>query len=189
MSTPSDAEAGTSAASARLQRVPSPVASPGHCALCGKFEHSDGFLWPQLDYEFYGTVYFCSDCVGEMARTFGYISPKDLSTLREHIDAQNAELNTLRQAVLGLESTVDGLIADAHRRNSSNHDSVVAINPMPDSVPGNPVDQPNEEPASQDSGVAVSAPESDERGPDEQDSVSRRNDLLDTSDADELLGL
>lgn len=195
MTTPSEspnqgaATTGTDDPSARVQRIPTPIASPGSCAICGKNEHPEGFADARLDFEFYGTFYLCGDCVGDYARLFGYVSSEDLSVMRAEHDAMNSELNTLRQAILGLESTVDNLIADAHRRNRASlvHDHNVGRDA--DSVPSNPVDESDAglpvtgttEPSSQVAGPT--------NGPAEPGNVSRPNDVLDTSAADRLLGL
>lgn len=192
MTNPSDAATGTSPLSARITRIPMPVASPGHCAICGKHEHPEGFAaTDNFDFDFFGTVYFCADCVGDYARVFGYISEKDLIGLREHIDAQNQELTTLRLAVLGLESTVDGLIADAHRRSTQRSDAIATSrgDVNNDSIPDDSVVQPDEGHASSDVGEPTQVSEGPSNGPDEQGSERRRDDVFDTSSADELLGL
>lgn len=177
--------------SARIVRVDAPVASPGHCGICGKSEHPDGFADARLDFEFYGTLYFCADCVGEYARLFNYMSPKDYEAMRTHIEAQGVELNTLRQAVLGLESTVDSLIADAHRRSNVRLDRLIGVDvdPGPPSDPGRPVDQPNEEPAKPDVAGPVKPAGKADNVPAQSSVEQGPNDLYDTSAADELLGL
>lgn len=177
--------------SARMQRIDTPIVSPGSCAVCGKNQHPEGFLDPRLDFEFFGTLYFCGDCVGDIARTFGYISPADLTRVREHIAAQDLELNTLRQAVLGLESTVDGLIADAHRRTTQRADDIErSRKPIGDDGSFlDPVDESDEGPTGQDVGVSTPTPVSSEQRPAEQGNQQGRNDVFDTSSADDLLGL
>ena len=108
--------------SGRVQRIASPIASPGQCGMCGKASHEKGFADARLDFEFFGTLIFCADCAGDLSSVFGYVSPEDLVAMREMIDAQNDELNTLRQAVLGLESAVDGLSSyNASRERLRDH--------------------------------------------------------------------
>lgn len=97
--------------SARVQRIPVPVASPGVCAVCGTHQHELGFADARLDFEFYGTMYLCGGCAGEYAALFGWISPKAYGDLAERVRAQETELATLRQAVLLLESSVEQLSA------------------------------------------------------------------------------
>ncbi len=174
--------------SARITRVMTPVASPGSCVICGKNYHPDGFAaTDNLDFEFYGTVYFCADCVGDYARVFGYVSPTELVQLRAHNTAQDAELNTLRQAVLGLESTVDGLVGDAHRRTEQRASVIAGAEHGGSSK--RPVDESDA--GSSDASVdePVTEPSGNSPEPDGSLNVEGRDNLLDTSSADKLIGL
>lgn len=94
--------------SARVKRIPAPIASPGCCGLCGKVSHDRGFAsTDNFDFEFYGTLYFCYDCVGDYARTFGYMSREEVTNLLEELKSQRAELDVLRESVVNLESILD----------------------------------------------------------------------------------
>lgn len=94
--------------SARITRVPVPIASPGNCAICGKNEHPKGFAaTDNFDFEFYGTVYFCADCVGDYARVFGYMSREEISDLIEKQKRTDEELTILRESVVNLENILD----------------------------------------------------------------------------------
>lgn len=94
--------------SARVKRIPAPIASPGCCGLCGKTHHDRGFAsTDNFDFEFYGTLYFCYDCVGDYARTFGYMSREEVTNLLEELKSQRAELDVLRAAVGNLENILD----------------------------------------------------------------------------------
>lgn len=178
--------------SARITRVPTPIASPGCCVLCGKNEHPLGFAaTDNLDFEFYGTVYFCADCVGDYARAFGYLSPSDFADLRTHIELQDEELRTLRQAVLGLESTVDNLAGELARRSAE----PIPVNDTGWSIPAasssvsSTVDQPNAELTNvDDPGPVVLDGQVTEYGL-QQAAEQGPDDVYDTSGADELLGL
>lgn len=139
MTTPS-VNSNTVNPSGRVQVIASPIASPGSCGVCGKSSHDRGFVDPRMDFEFYGTLIFCYDCIGDMARVMGYLSDDELEKIRETVDDQNDELNTLRQAVLGLEAAVDGLVNyrdlygnAAHPRGRAAVDLAVAA---PGPVPG-----------------------------------------------------
>lgn len=122
--------------SARVQRIASPMATPGQCGICGKHKHDQGFIDMRLIFDNYGTLIFCADCTGEMARALGFLSSDDLVGMREHIEAQDIELNTLRQAVLGLESAVDGLTNYRDARDFMRPDkpgrSVTDLDELPD---------------------------------------------------------
>lgn len=186
MTTPSEVTTGTGDPSARVVRIDAPIASPGSCAICGKNSHPDGFADARLDFEFHGTFYLCADCVGDYARLFGYVSSAELVGLRALVDDQNAELNTLRQAVLGLESTVDGLIADAHRRNSPRRIHDHEPGNVDGNGPSNPVDQPNEGPPSFDLTGSTQGAPSEPVGPSQPVNEQGRNDVQRTSSANDL---
>lgn len=192
MSESSVAVTGSGDPSARIKRVPAPIASPGNCVICGKNEHPLGFAQTDnLDFEFYGTVYFCADCVGDYARVFGFLAPSEVTAFREHIEAQDRELNTLRQAVLGLESTVDGLVADAHRRSSKRADDISRSRNEHASISSSsdPVDEPDEGLPEQDSGKPDKLPQRVEPNPAQPVAEQGTDDVFDTTSADELLGL
>lgn len=177
--------------SGRITRVDAPIVSPGNCGICGKTDHPLGFADARLDFEFYGTLYFCADCVGEYARIFGYVSPDEIIKLREHVAAQDLELNTHRQAILGLESTVDGLIGDAHRRitdRAERIDSQRRANDDDDDSERE-MDEPDAGASSESPPESVNTPAQPADRPAQPVNEQRRDNLFDTSSADELLGL
>lgn len=100
-------EVTTNPAAARVQLIAVPIASPGACVLCGKNEHEKGFADPRLDFEFYGTLYLCADCVGDFASLFGWISPDQAILLARRCDYLEKELETHREALLLLESGLE----------------------------------------------------------------------------------
>jgi hypothetical protein len=94
--------------SARIKRISAPVASPGKCAICGKPKHPQGFAaTDNFDFEFYGTVYFCYDCIGDYARIFGFMSREEIEDLLARLTNQTEELKILRASVVNLETIVD----------------------------------------------------------------------------------
>lgn len=78
----------TSNPAARVQLIPSPIMSPGCCALCGKASHKEGFADPGLNYEFHGSFYLCGDCIGDFARLFGWEHPNKVN----EVLAENEDL-------------------------------------------------------------------------------------------------
>src|SRR4051794_37419599 len=100
----------TSDASARVQRVPVPVASPGACILCGKYHHPDGFAFFGIEFEFYRSLYFCTDCTGDIANTFGWLPPDKVEALIAERDEAVQENVTLGFKIQYLEETVDSLV-------------------------------------------------------------------------------
>jgi hypothetical protein len=100
----------TNPAAARIRKIDSPVNTPGCCAICGKSKHDEGFAYTDnFDFEFYGSVIFCADCVGDYARLFGYLSPKVARVQEDELSALKDEVNTLRQAIILMENTLDNL--------------------------------------------------------------------------------
>lgn len=90
-----------------------PVASPAKCGLCGYGGAERKYLDPRLDFEFYGTLIMCENCVGTMANDFDYLSPRQSLTLMERLDAAERELIILRAAIIHLEEAHDAL-SDYH---------------------------------------------------------------------------
>ena len=185
MSTPSVNPSG------RVQVIPVPIASPGQCGICGKSSHVKGFVDPRLDFEFYGTLIFCYDCAGDMASVFGYQSADALELMRQHIDEQNDELNTLRQAVLGLESAVEGLTnyRDLRGIATSGRGNPFGNSPVPDFNPEPPVTPPDPPIADQPTGGTTGTGTSTEPQPRQSDSVAGPDDVLDANTVDAILGI
>lgn len=104
---------------ARVRIIPVPIASPGHCVICGKHEHEKGFIDPRLDFEFYGTFYLCADCGGEFANVLGYISPEQAIMLAKRVQQLEHDLEIHREALLNLESAVEHLTDYRMLRNAT----------------------------------------------------------------------
>lgn len=118
----------TSDASARVQRVPVPVASPGSCLLCGKHSHPQGFVFfSNVDFEFYGTLYFCADCVGDIANCFGWMEPDRVNAILAEHAVVLQENEILGRQITELEQAVDALT----RYRSSSNDLINVITAAP----------------------------------------------------------
>lgn len=74
-------ESSTNPNAARCQLIEAPIASPGSCGICGKSKHDKGFVDVRLDFEFYGTLIFCSDCALDIGSPVGGMSPTEYSEL------------------------------------------------------------------------------------------------------------
>lgn len=97
---------------ARVTRIAKPLASPAQCVLCGKSQHPVGFAsFDNLDFEFFGSLYFCGDCVGDIARPFGFLGRDELEAIIAKLQEQETELKTLRSAVVNLENLIDAYTA------------------------------------------------------------------------------
>jgi len=105
--------------SARIVHQFVPMATPGCCVICGQSSHEKGFCAfqnPGLDFEFYGTVIFCYDCVRELSRLWGFATPEEVQLLKdsvEHFQTQLIEVNSNLQQ-LGEEN--DSLIGTIARK-------------------------------------------------------------------------
>lgn len=67
--------------SSRVTLLDLPVAAPGVCALCGSANKPVIDFGKQLDW--YGAVYFCQDCIREVAEAIGYIPIEPFQKLNE----------------------------------------------------------------------------------------------------------
>lgn len=177
----------------RVLRVESLVASPGACALCGKSKSDEGFVtFDNLDFEWYGSLAFCADCTGDIARAMGYLHPDIAKQQSEQIESLTSEVATLREAIVLMENTLDNLTSVRDLRSSgilsdSRSEPSVPLTDS-DSVSGSD-DSPEGESESvgpvndgQDSDVTES-----ERPADESTNEPRRDDLHGLASIDELL--
>ena len=87
----------------------SPQALPGKCGQCGKAKDNLGFIDTGLQFDFYGALIFCSECVLDMASKFGYINMETADNLKSRVAALEEENMRQRAALLGLEEALDGL--------------------------------------------------------------------------------
>lgn len=88
----------------------SPGALPGKCGGCGKATEPRGFIDTGFDADFYGVLYYCYECVLDMASKFGFVTPEVVEELKRRIGELEVETTNQRAAILGLEDTVDGLL-------------------------------------------------------------------------------
>lgn len=93
----------TSTAQGRYYLVERPQASPGCCTICGYSGPDRSYLDPRLDFEFYGSVYFCNECMASMAEMMGFIEPAAARTLELRVQEAERELIHLRAAALAVE--------------------------------------------------------------------------------------
>lgn len=173
--------------SARMARLEAPAASPGHCAICGKSEHPQGFVDPRLDYEWYGSVIFCYDCAGSLGEAVGYMGPESFANLRAQFEQQAELIRTLTQSIENLEAAHDAnerVKRDRAKRAGTPAPATEQGPPADAAEPVQPATEPVGQPVSAEQGTTKSTP-----APKQPAVEQGRNDLLDTSVADELLGL
>jgi len=90
-----------------------PAAAPGKCVVCGYTGGDLGgtrkFIDVGLDIDFYGVVYFCTDCMDATAEILGYITPEKAAALSEdnarlslrvgELEVMEAKLNDIRTSI------------------------------------------------------------------------------------------
>jgi len=178
-------EVTTNAESARVQLISAPIASPGHCAICGKNKHDKGFADPRLDFEFFGTLIICADCVGDFANLFGYLSPEQSILLARRIQYLEEQLQIHRDALLALESSVDDLTNYRMLRNA-----IIDVN-SDASIPG-PTIEASEINTETTSGTVVNFPTTTiESEPETSESSNEQgsDDVSSTTSSDSTIGI
>jgi hypothetical protein len=108
----------------------SPVVSPGVCGICG-FGGAEGrkYLDPRLDFEFYGSLIFCEDCVTAMANQFGCLNPAQAQALESRVEEAERQLITYRAVISNMENVsvaVSSLVASGVLSSDGN---LVAVSP------------------------------------------------------------
>lgn len=92
-----------SSAQGRYYLLDSPVASPGLCGVCGYASNDRRYLDPRLDFEFYGTLIFCEECIASMAAMFGWLTPELVKELEHRVENAETQLVQTRAAVAAME--------------------------------------------------------------------------------------
>lgn len=108
-----------STAQGRFFLLDSPKATPGNCGICGFSGSERKYLDPRLDFEWYGTLIFCEDCVMSMAEVFGFILPAQARALEERVEEAERELIMYRGLANNLENLNGSLAALGYVRDQS----------------------------------------------------------------------
>lgn len=80
--------------SGRVQILDRPLALPGKCIICGASDNDDGreYIDVGFEIEYYGVVYFCTHCFGEIALASGFTRIKNLEDLSKDYSGLIGEL-------------------------------------------------------------------------------------------------
>ncbi len=107
-----------------MQAVSKPGALPGSCVMpaCGSATRRQ-YIDTGLQFEFYGAVYICDLCLGEMARLIGFLEPEYVQELKNKLEEAQNDNYLLTRQVDGLRMAVDGL---SLARGTSGTDTVSA---------------------------------------------------------------
>lgn len=92
-----------------MQIVNAPVALPGCCFICGAASR-EFFIDTGRSIEFHGAVYFCSECLTEIATAAGFLSVKNTALLKFEMEKLENKVFELTKREAGLEQTVRGLV-------------------------------------------------------------------------------
>lgn len=121
--------------SSRVQLLDTPVAAPGVCALCGSANKRVVDFGKQLDW--YGAVYFCEDCIREIAEAIGFIPVDPLTKLNNEHRELRIQTDQLRSQIKSLKETLSELLLGTEcscksNPESDNGDVLVLETPEPD---------------------------------------------------------
>jgi hypothetical protein len=97
-----------SGSSDRFKIVPVASAAPGVCRVCGGAS-KDWYIDFGYNEEFYGAVYYCCQCIEEMAHTAGFLTPALKAQLENNLKELQSENFALKVRTDGLEKALDGL--------------------------------------------------------------------------------
>lgn len=141
--------------SSRITVQENPTALPGSCGLCGAAD-KEYYVDFKLDFEFYGVLYFCDECVAETARVCGFAKPEEVAAVLEKVSETTAENLYLKQKLRA---------AEAYIRESFDVDPSSVIGSSSESTPSEP-DELDEEGIGEEGSDDSEADESaDEQGP------------------------
>lgn len=80
-----------------------PMASPGCCSICGYSSSDRRYIDPRLDFDEYGSVIFCGECIAAMSLLMGYIEPAQAQALEARVEEAERQLIQLRATSLAME--------------------------------------------------------------------------------------
>lgn len=120
-----------------MQVVEKPGALPGQCVMpaCGSASRSR-YLDTGLQFEFYGAVYLCDLCLGEMARLFGFLEPEYVQELKDKLEAAETDRYRLQRQVDGLRMVVDGFTIARGTGGADSVSTALSAAEMADAEPG-----------------------------------------------------
>ncbi len=117
----------TISAQSRIKVLETPILAPGTCSLCGSA--GDGkrtFIDFGKQLDWYGAVYFCSECICEASLAIGYIPVASFEKLHNDHRALQIELDQLVKRHEAVSNALSILLANS---NVSVDDFVQSIVP------------------------------------------------------------
>lgn len=98
----------------------SPPALPGNCYVCHSADRERWIDW-KINIEFHGAFYICDECLIEVGRILGMLTPVDVQSLEAKLLSQEAKLQEQQEELDALRKLNDGL--DAVNSYINNHPS------------------------------------------------------------------
>lgn len=85
----------------------SPQALPGSCFHCGSGSR-ESYIDCGMSVEFVGAIYLCCECVAEMARMYGYMTPEEVKTMVNQVERLKTDVYEYKRQLDGMEMVVNG---------------------------------------------------------------------------------
>lgn len=84
---------------------------PATCVACRKSANGvTKFLDFQADVDYYGAIVICEDCAREMLDVLGFVPVALVESLRDRLEIQKIELNTVREENERLRGAFDSIL-------------------------------------------------------------------------------
>lgn len=159
----------TFAPSGRFKLLDAPYASPGKCGLCGYAASGENepadkrqYVDFNLDFEYYGALYFCTECLHSLISEMGYITPTEADDLKLRLMAAVDELSTFGRVVEVINGLANFLVDAGWISHSL---------PVPVGDESGPSEVSEESDSGEGSDDSEAAKSSDESGPDDTSDV------------------
>lgn len=100
----------------RIKVLDIPVAAPGTCILCGTAGIDDRkFVDFGKTVDWIGVIYFCTECISEVARAVGWVPVAEFDKLLQELKKVQADKGIVEAKYSGVTSALDTLFANYDR--------------------------------------------------------------------------
>lgn len=119
----------TTGVNSRITVLDTPILPPGVCSLCGTSGHEDKRKFidfgKQLDW--YGAVYFCSECIKEVSEAIGFIPVAGFNILHDRYRALNIKYDQLLKENQALKDAFANILAPHPSTDDVNIDNGITV--------------------------------------------------------------
>lgn len=101
-----------------------------HCAVCGNSTCEDGYIDPDVYFDYIGYIYFCMTCVSEMMEVMGLPSISEVEYRTQLATSQAEENKALKEKVANYEQQLrdyDNLIVGIRERNDPKRSGTASL--------------------------------------------------------------